>query len=57
MEGPPTKMPCGTDTVPAKVVALYPLTKGEKVDGVYVADTNTLEDAGIGGFAMYPSDL
>ena len=50
-------MPCGTDTVPAKVVALYPLTKGEKVDGVYVADTNTLEDAGIGGFAMYPSDL
>ena len=50
-------MPCGTDTLPAKVVALYPLTKGEKVDGVYVADTNTLEDAGIGGFAMYPSDL
>jgi hypothetical protein len=48
-------MPVVAKVVPARVDAVNPLTKGEKVDGVYVADTRTLEEAGIGGVTTYPS--
>ena len=51
-------MPVVAKVVPGKVVAVDPLTKGEKVDGVYVALTKTFEEAagGLSKFTMYPSD-
>lgn len=44
------------DVNPGRVLVGVPLIKGDNVGGVYVASTNTLEDAGT-GMAMYPSDV
>jgi hypothetical protein len=50
-------MPVVAEVVPGKVTAVDPLTKGEKVDGVYVALTRTFEEAagGLSKFVMNPS--
>jgi hypothetical protein len=43
--------------VPASVVCANPLTNGERVEGVYVADTNTLEEAEVRALVINPFGL